>query len=653
MIYRKLPLLSLFLIFTFSLVAQTNQPTDSVPPNDNLIVEGVPAIPRSLVEDVNRYTEFRAAGFASWHPVKREMLIRTRFANTNQIHLVKTPLGARTQITFFDENVGGASFEPSRGDYFVFSKDVGGNEVNQLYRFDIRTGQATLLTDGRSRHTFGAWSHKGDKRIYTLSRSTKDETFMDVYLANPAQPQTAKMLMSLTGGGWGGFAWSPDDRKVLALEYLSANESYIHLIDTETGERKLLTPKTDAKISYGGAEFAPDGKGFYTTTDAEGEFKRLAYFDLATMKPSYLTSNISWDVDGFEVSRDGRSLAFVTNENGVSVLRVIDTATKKERRLPQLPVGIIGGIEWHKNNRDLGFTLSSARSVGDVYSIDVESGKLERWTMSETGGLNTEALSEAQLVKWRTFDDKEITGFVYRPAQKFAGKRPVVINIHGGPEGQARPGFLGRSNYYLNELGVAIIFPNVRGSSGYGKTFLAADNGFKREDTYKDIAALLDWIKAQPDLDADRVMVTGGSYGGHMVFAIATLYPERIRAALPVVGISNLVSFLKNTETYRRDLRRVEYGDERDAKMNEFLTRIAPLTNAARITKPMFVVQGRNDPRVPISEADQMVKIVRAQGTPVWYLVAKDEGHGFQKKANVDYQFYATVMFMRQYLLKE
>jgi dipeptidyl aminopeptidase/acylaminoacyl peptidase len=287
-----------------------------------------------------------------------------------------------------------------------------------------------------------------------------------------------------------------------------------------------------------------------------------------------------------------------------------------------------------------------------VYSLDVETGKLDRWTESETGGLNTASFVEPELIRWKSFDEKSISGFLYKPPAKFTGKRPVIINIHGGPEGQARPSFLGRNNYFLNEMGVAIVLPNVRGSSGYGKTFLTLDNGFKREDTYKDIGALLDWIKTRDDLDADRIMVTGGSYGGHMTLAIAWCYPERIRCAVDIVGISNFVTFLENTESYRRDLRRVEYGDERDPEMRAFMEKIAPVNNAGKMKKPMFIIQGKNDPRVPLIEAEQMVATLKKQGTPVWYLMAKDEGHGFAKKKNADYQFYATVQFVQQHLMK-
>ncbi|HYH84890.1 MAG TPA: S9 family peptidase [Pyrinomonadaceae bacterium] len=623
-----------------------------VAPGDNLVVEGVPAIPASVAEEVRRYTEFRTATLSDWHPVRREMIINTRFGETNQAHIVRQPLGARTQLTFFPERVGGAQFNPKTGASFIFNKDIGGNEFFQLYRYDMATGDVTLLTDGKSRNTGARWSNAGDRVVYNSTRRNGKDS--DFFIVNPADPKSDRLLVQVESGGWGASDWSPDDRQILVTEFLSANESYLWLVDAASGAKQLVTPKGGAeKVAYGDATFAKDGKGIYVTTDKDSEFQRLAYIDLATKTHTYLTDHIKWDVDTFELTEDGRTIAFVTNEDGVGLLHLMDARARKEKPAPKLPVGVIGGIEWHKNGRDLGFTISTARAASDVYSLDAQTGKIERWTESETGGLSTAGLPEPELVRWQSFDGKAISGFLYMPpAGKFTGARPVIINIHGGPEGQSRPGFLGRNNYFLNEQGVAIIYPNVRGSTGYGKTFLSLDNGFKREDTYKDIGALLDWIKTQPRLDATRVMVTGGSYGGHMAFAIATLYSDRIRASLPVVGISNLVSFLERTESYRRDLRRAEYGDERDPKMREFMLATAPLNNAAKITKPIFVVQGGNDPRVPLNEAEQMVKTVRKGNTPVWYLMAKDEGHGFAKKKNQDFQFYATVMFVREYLLK-
>ena len=589
-----------------------------IAPGDNLIVEGVPKIPASLAERVRRYTESRSAFLSSWHPTRREMLIGTRFGETPQLHLVKFPGGARTQLTFYPERVGGGSFNPKMGDHLVFSKDIGGNEFFQFYRFDIATGDATLLTDGKSRNTGWNWSNAGDRAIYNSTRRNGQDT--DFYIIEPQNPEGTRLFMEVKGGGWFANDWSPDDRKLLITEYISAHEAYKWLVDVQTGAKELLTPKSGEKVSYQGAQFSKDGRGIYLTTDKDSEFHRLAYMDLATRKHVYLTDHIKWDVDEFELSDDGKMIALVTNEDGIGRLHLMNTETRKEVPVPQLPVGIVAGIEWHKNGRDLGFTLNRARTPSDVYSLDVSNGKIERWTESETGGINTAQLPEPELVRWTSFDKKQISGFLCRPPARFTGKRPVIVNIHGGPEGQSRPSFLGRSLFFLNEMGVAIIFPNVRGSTGYGKTFLAMDNGMKREDTYKDIAAMLDWLKTRPDLDSDRVMVTGGSYGGHMAFAISTYYPEKIRASLPVVGVSNFVTFLENTESYRRDLRRVEYGDERDPEMRKFFERTAPLNNTQKITKPIFIVQGYNDPRVPRSESEQIVKKVRANNIPVWFL---------------------------------
>jgi dipeptidyl aminopeptidase/acylaminoacyl peptidase len=631
------------------LMVSAQNPT--VNPGENLVTEGIPPIPTSLTETVDRYTQFRSAGLASWHPNRREMLIATRFGDVPQVHLVKFPLGSRKQLTFFSERVGGGTFQPTEGKYFVFSKDTGGNEFNQNYRYELATGEIALLTDGKSKNSRGVWSNRGDRMIYTSTRRTGKDA--DYYIIDPKNPKSDRLLAQVEGGGWGTLDWSPDDRQFLAQEYVSANESYLWLIDTQPGEKKLVTSKGGKeKVVYDSGVFSKDGKGLYVITDRDFEFSRLAYIDLATLQHTYLTSNIPWDVEEFDLSYDGKHIAFVTNEDGAGVLHLLETATGKEKPLPKLPVGDIYGISWHRNNQDLGFTLISARTTADVYSLNILSNKIERWTESETGGLNTENFPQAQLVRWKSFDDKTISGFLYRPPAKFKGKRPVMIDIHGGPESQFRPGFLGRSNYYLNELGVAILFPNVRGSSGYGKNFLKLDNGYQREDSVKDIGALLDWIATQPDLDKDRILVTGGSYGGYMSLAVATKYGDRIRASIDIVGISNFVTFLEKTESYRRDLRRVEYGDERDPKMREFLLKISPVNNASSIKKPLFVIHGKNDPRVPLNEAEQIVATVKNNQVPVWYLMAKDEGHGFSKKKNIDFQFYATVMFVKEFLLK-
>jgi len=618
---------------------------------DNLVIEGVPAIPSGLPTDVRRYTEARSAALSDWHPTRREMLLSTRFGNTAQIHVVRMPLGARTQLTFFDEPVGGARFAPHDGSYLVFAKDVGGNEFNQLYRYDMATGLVTLLTDGgRSQNGGVTWSRAGDRIAYGSTRRSGADR--DLYVMDPANPSSDRLVLQVSGGGWSVLDWSPDDRQLLVIQYLSVRQSYLWLVDVATGAKTPLIPPAADTVAYGGAEFAADGRGVFLSSDRGGEFQQLRYLDLGTRGVTPLTGAIPWDVDDFDVSPDGRHVAFVTNEAGVSKVQVLDVATRRARPLSGIPVGIVFGLRWHRNGHDLGFTLGTARSPGDAYSTDVRTGALTRWTESELGGMIAAELPEPALIRWSANDGREITGFLYRPPPRFTGPRPVIISIHGGPEGQSRPGFLGRDNYFLSELGAAVIQPNVRGSTGYGKTFVNLDNGMKRLDAVADIGALLDWIARQPELDAAHVMVTGGSYGGYMTLAVATTYNDRIACALDVVGISNFNTFLRNTESYRRDLRRVEYGDERDSSMAAYFDRTAPLNNAGRITKPLFVVQGRNDPRVPHTEALQMVARVKQNGSPVWFLMANDEGHGFRKKGNRDYQFYATVLFVRQFLLR-
>jgi len=622
-----------------------------IKPADNLVADGLPEIPAEIAEAVGRYTEFRSAGFASWHPTKREMLISTRFGDTPQLHEVRFPLGARRQLTFFPDRVGGSSWPRHSADYIVFTKDRGGDEFGQIHRLDVATGAISMLSPGgRSQNGLGPWSQQGDRMAFSSTR--RNGTDRDIYVMDPRDAASTRLVLEVKGGGWGAADWSPDDTKLAVFEYISVNESYIWIVDVATGAKTLATPKGTEQVAYGGAAFSADGKGLYVTTDKESEFQRLAHLDLATGKHSYLTSQIPWDVDSFELSPDGKTIAFVTNEEGLSVLRLLDTASGKEEPAPKLPVGLVFGLEWHNNGRDLGLVLNSARSPSDVYSIDAATGKLERWTESETGGLNAASFSEAELVRWKSFDGKTISGFLYKPNPRFTGPRPVIVNIHGGPEGQSQPGFLGRGNFYLDELGVAVIFPNVRGSTGFGKSFVKLDNGVLREDSVKDIGALIDWIPTRKDLDATRVMVTGGSYGGYMTLAVATHYDAKIRCSLDVVGISNFVTFLQNTEAYRRDLRRVEYGDERDPAMKEHLLKISPANNAHMIKKPLFVVQGKNDPRVPYTESEQMVGTVKKNGGPVWYLLANDEGHGFAKKKNQDFQFYATIAFVREHLLK-
>jgi dipeptidyl aminopeptidase/acylaminoacyl peptidase len=615
------------------------------------VVEGVPAIPPELKSSVSRYLEFRSASFQSWHPTRREMLIGTRFADSAQVFLVRQPLGQRKQLTFQSEPVAGAAFQPKIGECFVFSQDAGGGEFYQLYRYDLSDGSITLLTDGKSRNTGASWSKDGRSLAFTSTRRNGRDN--DVHVMDPRDPKSDRRVLEVTGGGWGVLDWSENGQQLLLGEYISINESYLHLLDLPSGRVQLLTPKTGEKVAYGHAEFSKDGKSIFLTTDKDSEFKRLGSMEITTGKLTPLTTKIPWDIETFELSRDGKLIAFVANEAGSSTLHFLDAKSGKERRAPKLPAGVIGSIGWHDNNRDLAITFNSAKAPNDVYVVDARNLDVVRWTESEIGGLNTNAFIEPELVRFKSFDGLEVSAFVYRPdPKKFPGPRPALVIIHGGPEGQSQPIFQARNNYFLNELGIAVIYPNVRGSAGYGKTFLTLDNGSKREDSVRDIGALLDWIAKQPGLNADRVAVMGGSYGGYMVLASMIQHGARLRAGVDIVGISNFLTFLKNTQDYRRDLRRVEYGDEREPAMAEFLQRISPTANVGKLRKPLFVVQGKNDPRVPVTEAEQMVKAVRDQGGQVWYLMAKDEGHGFRKKPNADFQFLATILFLQEHLLK-
>lgn len=643
----RLIFLTVFLVAAVCINAQ--QPV--IPVTDNLVVEGIPSLPSALVDEVKAYTESRGAGLASWHPLKKEMLISTRFGNSNQIHYVKFPGGARTQITFFEEAVGSAAiFEPVKGEYFLFLRDIGGNEFAQIYRYDMREKKITLLTDGkRSQNGNIVWSNKGDR--ITFASTERNGQDRDIYILDPRNPASKKRVVENTGGGWGVSDWSMDDSKLLLEEYISINESRIYLVDLNSGIKTRLLPEKDERSTFSGVGFSKNGRGIYLVTNRNDEFNKLAYYDFIGKKMNVLTTSIPWDVEGGDLSPDREKAAFVINENGASKLYILNTSDNSFEQVKGIPAGLMGGLEWSGDSKTLGLAVTSYNSPSDVYEYDPVTKKVIRWTESEMGGMDITNLQEPDLITWKTFDGRNISGYLYKASSKFTGKRPVIINIHGGPEGQSRPGFLGRSNYFLNELGISVIFPNVRGSAGYGKTFVDMDNGMKREESVKDIGALIDWIALQPELDKDRIMVTGGSYGGYMTLAVSYLYSDKIRCALDVVGISNYNTFLKNTESYRRDLRRAEYGDERDPKMAEFFEAIAPANHTDKIRKPLFIVQGGNDPRVPHTESIQMKDNIKKNGGTVWFLMANDEGHGFRKKNNADYQFYSTIAFIKQYLL--
>ncbi|HEX2395110.1 MAG TPA: DPP IV N-terminal domain-containing protein, partial [Bacteroidales bacterium] len=477
---------------------------DFLTPGDNLVTENIPSLPASYVTEVKNYTEARYATHTSWHPLRKEMLITTRFANSLQIHYVKIPGGSRQQLTFFEEPVSEASFNPVNGDYFLFLKDVGGDEFDQIYRFDMADKKISMLTDGKRSQNGGIiWSEKGDRMVYASTKRNGQDR--DIYLMDPMDPASDKLLSENTGGGWYAVDWSPDDSKIMTEEFISVNETRLYQVDVRTSSKTRLIPEQDERSTFHGVSYSKDGNGIYLITNRENEFNRLAYYDLITKKLKYITSSINWDVEAADVSKDGNSVAFVTNENGMSKLYILSTASNKFEEVPGIPTGVIETIDWAGDSKSLGISITSYNSSGDVYEYNTTTNQITRWTESELGGMDASSLQEPRLITWKTFDGKTISGYLYKASTKFTGKRPVIINIHGGPEGQFTPAFIGRSNFYLNELGVSMIFPNVRGSTGYGKTFLDLDNGMNRENSVKDIGALLDWIAAQPNLDKDRI----------------------------------------------------------------------------------------------------------------------------------------------------
>jgi dipeptidyl aminopeptidase/acylaminoacyl peptidase len=633
---------------------------DTLVPDAHLKAEGIPPIPAALATKVAPYTEFKPATAVAWHPRKRELVVARRATNTTQLHRVAAPGSDLVRLTDFAEPVRFGLWWPKAPDTLVFARDAGGNEQQQLYRLGRADRTPVLLTNAQRKNEFAGVTHARDRLLVdstavdTNGRTESPAT--DLVLLDPLAPSAARRIATLPGTGWGDYTFAFDDRRLAMIEYKSVNESYVWVMNVATGARRRVLPAEGAPpptpIASSDLNFARDGKGVFLSTDRDGEFRRLAWLDLATGAVDYFGAGGDWDVESIALSPDGRTLAVITNEAGIGVLRLYDAATRKALPRPRMPIGNVRGLVWHENSRDLAVSVNSAQSPSDAYAIDVRENVVRRWTESKVPGLDASAFRSAEPIEWKSFDGRTIGGFVIRPPPRHTGKRPVIVSIHGGPEAQARPGFMGRWNYFIDEMGMAVIEPNVRGSTGYGKTFVALDNGMKREDSVRDIGALLDWIAAQPDLDASRVLVEGGSYGGYMALAVATRYGERIAGTIDVVGVANFVSFLENTESYRRDLRRVEYGDERDPAMREFLVRSSPVNNADRIKAPLFVVHGRNDPRVPYTEAEQIVAAARKNGVPVWYLLADNEGHGYARKANVDFLFYAMIEFLQTYVTR-
>jgi dipeptidyl aminopeptidase/acylaminoacyl peptidase len=638
------------ILVSVSLAALATQAQSQfISPGKNIEVVGVPPIPAALVREVQPYMSIYGLPLAGWDDEKREIRLKG-LSSAAWISRVKTP-GAVPEISsiYIQSNgIYDVYFQP-QGEYLAYTKDESGNESFQLYSYEISTRKTTILSDGKSRSTEPVWSNDGNKIVY--SSTPFGTSGVSLRLLNPFEPKSDHLFARSSGSYFKAYDWSPNDKQVVYCDFTSNTTSTLWLVDVADGSKVLLSPKATKSELYDFPQFSKDGKGIYAVTDHDSDFRRLAYVNLASLKISYVPSSRQWDVDEFQVAPNGKTVAFITNEDGISKLHLLDIVTGKERRTAPIPVGIISNIKWRKDSSELAFDFKSPSSPNDVYSVHGETGQVELWTKTVTSGIDTSKFAHPELVHWSTFDKRALSGFLYRPPDNFKGKRPVIIDIHGGPEEQYRPGFGYEDNYFVNELGVAKIYPNMRGSSGYGKSFLHLDDGVRREGAVRDIGALLDWIKTQSDLDSDRVLVEGASYGGYLALSTAFTYTDRIRAVISDSGISNLASFVEHTEGWRRELQRAEFGDERDAKTRDFMERTAPLNNAQKIKKPLLIIQGQNDPRVPASEAARLVAATKDR-IPVWYIVAKDEGHGFVQQANREFRVYATALFVKEFLLK-
>ena len=624
-------------------IAQTAPAEVSVRQQGSARLENVPAIPADVREAVQRYQNYRAAQFQDWLP-DGSMLITTRFGSTNQVHHVAAPGAARTQISFYAEPVAQAQTIPGTS-RFILTRDSGGDEWFQLYVRGL-DGQAQLVTEPGTRNQGLVFSKDGQRMAW--SRASRGSADYAIMIADPADPASRRVAWQ-GNGAVGASDISADGAHILITKRVSNRESQLLILDVARGTAKPLTLADRAPALYEDARFIRDGAAILAISDIGSDVRRLIEIDVATGRIRAVTPELQWDVEGYDVGGDGRVLAYAVNEDGYSRVVVQDFRTRRALPQPELPRGVLTALSFSPDGSKLAIGLTTATSAGDVWSHDVASGTLTRWTTSELGDLDPARLAEPSLIRFSSFDGLSVPAFVYRPVGAAADARlPVIIDIHGGPEAQTRPGWNPGAQYFADVLQAVVIQPNVRGSDGYGARYLNLDNGPKREDSVRDIGALIDWIGTQPGMDGRRIAVYGQSYGGYMSLASMTHYSDRLVGGVERYGISNWISFLTNTEAYRRDNRRAEYGDERDPAMRAVFERISPLANVRRITRPMLVMQGANDPRVPQSESDQVVRELRASGVEAWYVLFSDEGHGFLKKDNNDLRREVETVFLQR-----
>lgn len=589
-----------------------------------LVYEGVPEIPPAVKDGLREYTNIRAARYMGWSD--RGPLLRTRFGEGAQVHRVRRPGGMREQLTFVDEPVAWVSVSP-RGDRFAYGTDTGGDESYQGYLYDLGSGEVVRYTEAGTRNGGPVWSPDGAALSWYRAKQT--EADWDILTAQVSDPVATRRVVHEGTGAVFPVSFSPSKSRLLVGRYTSIVKSERFLLDLQSGE--LRPVDLGRSVAWAGGTLI-DNRRFVAVTDFDSEFRRLVMVDATSGRVEVLSEGIAWDVERFDVSPKRRRVAYAVNAGGRSEVYTLDLKSRRRQRGPDLGMAVATGLGFSPSGEEVGVSFSGSSSPGDVWSFSVRGPQVSRWTESEVGGLDRDSFVEPELIEVKS-GTITVSAFVYRPSA--GGPRaPVVIDIHGGPEGQERPYFSATIQHWVEKLGLCVVAPNVRGSSGYGKRFVRLDDGLNRMKSVADIGRILDWVGEQPDLDPEKVVVYGGSYGGFMVLASMIEFGERLAGGVDIVGISDFETFLKNTKGYRRDLRRAEYGDERDPTIRAFFRKISPLRRAGEIRKPLFVVQGLNDPRVPASEAEQILGAVRDSGGSAWYLLAKDEGHGFRKKSN-------------------
>ena len=618
-----------------------------------LTLEGTGPVPAALAAQIAPYEDVRGARFLAWL-ADGSLLIRTRFADVDQIHRVAAPLGMRTQLTYSADPVTRAAAPRTALGHFAFLDGDDGDGMAQVSSYRLADRSVRRLTSGAAHRGGLVWSPDGRELAY-YGRGVGAASD-DIYVVAASPGARPRLLVAGQQGSWSALDWSPGGAELLVEQVLSREHCRLDIVNAETGAVTPVTIGGDASGDWGhvrSARFAPGGLGVYVVSDAASEFAELRYVDLATHASRVLTASVPWDVEAFDVSPDGRYIAYVANVDGTSRLTVLDTRYKLQRSPPGIPQGVISNVGFDRTGRRLAMTAESPQSPPDVYVLNVDRNQVVRWTKSEPGPLSTSAFVPAELVRFPTWDHdglhrRMLSAYVYRP--RTPGPYPVLIDLHDGPHGQARPHFDPFVQLAVSVLGYAVVEPNVRGSSGYGRSFLELDTGKRRGDAVRDVGSLLVWIGEQPAFDAKRVSVMGRGYGGWLALASLADFNDRLAGGIDFAGITDFVSYLEHAPAARKPALRAEYGDIGSDDVQANLDALSPLLNERWIQRPLLVVQGLRDATVPAAQSQELLAVLRSRGDDVWYLGAQHEGHVFRRRRDLAAFYGVAAAFLESLL---